>query len=89
LFLPNVSLVPKVANNCSTINGCFGAIAALAMNISYTRFVPKEDLQKFRISVVDWQETGIGSAQNNNQGKVVSFFQRVLNEGCTEKYSTK
>jgi hypothetical protein len=36
---------PKVANNCSTLNDCFGAKAALQFQFSYYRFVPETDAQ--------------------------------------------
>jgi hypothetical protein len=34
------SYVPKVASNCSTINGCFGAVAALHFQFRNHRYVP-------------------------------------------------
>jgi hypothetical protein len=36
----SVCSVPKVASNHSTTNDRYGAIAALVMNLSFTRFVP-------------------------------------------------
>jgi hypothetical protein len=53
---PNDGCVPKVASNCSTTNGCFGAIAALHFQSSNYRFVPRlceNYFQKFNVVIRD------------------------------------
>jgi hypothetical protein len=42
----NDSNVPKVASNCSSLNGCFGAVAAVSETQDDFRFVPEVDIKQ-------------------------------------------
>jgi hypothetical protein len=59
-FRRNVGMVPNVASNCSTINGCYGAKTDLHFQSSNYRFVPETDTGGFKagsnlrpVSVID------------------------------------
>ena len=75
----SVRSVPKVASNCSTINGSFGAIAAITPNKSTDRYV-------LRIQPVDathWLNRSAGVWKPNVfLGRSLSCLATALSLAC-------